>query len=77
MTPAVYEDTPEGEAKRRELAASFDVNHRRMHGMVGIEAGYSYAGSPLIADEPGNVAEWETTDTCRTHARASASRTCG
>jgi hypothetical protein len=30
-----------------------------MHGMVGVEAGYSYAGSPLIADEPGNVAEWE------------------
>ena len=28
--------------------------------MVGVEAGYSYAGSPLIADEPGNVAEWET-----------------
>ena len=60
VTPAVYDDTPEGEAKRRELAASFDVNHRRMHGMVGVEAGYSYAGSPLIADEPGNVAEWET-----------------
>ena len=60
VTPAVYESTPEGEAKRRELAASFDVNHRRMHGMVGVEAGYSYAGSPLIADEPGNVAEWET-----------------
>jgi hypothetical protein len=31
-----------------------------MHGMVGVEAGYSYAGSPLIAAEPGNVAEWET-----------------
>jgi 2-polyprenyl-6-methoxyphenol hydroxylase-like FAD-dependent oxidoreductase len=60
VTPAVYDDTPEGEAKRRELAASFDVNHRRMHGMVGVEAAYSYAGSPLIADEPGNVAEWET-----------------
>ncbi len=28
--------------------------------MVGVEAGYSYAGSKLIADEPGNVAEWET-----------------
>src|SRR6185312_12554306 len=27
VTPTVYEDTPEGEAKRRELAASFDVNH--------------------------------------------------
>jgi 2-polyprenyl-6-methoxyphenol hydroxylase-like FAD-dependent oxidoreductase len=60
VTPTVYEDTPEGEAKRRELAASFDVNHRRMHGMVGVEAGYSYAGSPLIADEPGHVADWET-----------------
>ena len=24
------------------------------------DRGYSYAGSPLIADEPGNVAEWET-----------------
>jgi hypothetical protein len=42
---------------RRELAASFDVNHRRMRGMVGVEAGYSYAGSTLITDEPGNVAE--------------------
>jgi FAD binding domain len=60
VTPAVYDDTQAGEAKRRELAASFDINHRRMHGMVGVEAAYSYAGSPLIADEPGNVAEWET-----------------
>ncbi len=60
VTPAVYEDTPEGEAKRKELAASFDVNHRRMHGMVGVESNYSYAGSPLIAFEPGNIAEWET-----------------
>jgi 2-polyprenyl-6-methoxyphenol hydroxylase-like FAD-dependent oxidoreductase len=60
VTPAVYDDTQAGEAKRRELAASFDINHRRMHGMVGVEAAYSYAGSPLIADEAGNVAEWET-----------------
>jgi hypothetical protein len=59
-TPAVYEATAEGEAKRRELAASFDVNHCRMHGMVGVESGYSYAGSPLMANEPGNVADWET-----------------
>ena len=60
VTPAAYDATPEGEAKRRELAMSFDVNHRRMHGMVGVEAGYSYAGSPLIAEEAGNAAEWET-----------------
>jgi 2-polyprenyl-6-methoxyphenol hydroxylase-like FAD-dependent oxidoreductase len=60
VTPTVYDDTAEGEAKRTELAASFDVNHRRMHGMVGVEAAYSYAGSALITDEPGNLAEWET-----------------
>src|SRR6185295_13360031 len=42
------------------LAASFDVNHRRMHGMVGVESNYSYAGSALIAEEPGNLPEWET-----------------
>jgi 2-polyprenyl-6-methoxyphenol hydroxylase-like FAD-dependent oxidoreductase len=59
MKPTFHDDTPEGAANRQEVAASFDVNHRRMHGMVGVEAGYSYAGSPLIADEPGNVAEWE------------------
>jgi Sel1 repeat len=28
--------------------------------MRGIELGYSYGGSPLIAEEPGNVAEWDT-----------------
>jgi hypothetical protein len=31
-----------------------------MHGMVGVEAGYSYAGSPLIIREPDDPAEWET-----------------
>lgn len=55
----INDDTPEGVAHRKEIAALFDVGHRRMHGMVGVEAGYSYAGSPLIADEPGNTAEWE------------------
>jgi 2-polyprenyl-6-methoxyphenol hydroxylase-like FAD-dependent oxidoreductase len=59
VRPEVYDDTPAGEALRKELATSFVINHSRMHGMVGVEAGYSYAGSPLIADEPGNVAEWE------------------
>lgn len=60
LKPAtINDDTPEGAAHRKEIAALFDVGHRRMHGMVGVEAGYSYAGSPLIADEPGNVAEWE------------------
>lgn len=60
VKPEIHDETPEGAAARKEVAASFDVNHRRMHGMVGVEAGYSYAGSPLIVDEPGNVAQWET-----------------
>jgi FAD binding domain len=60
VKPEMHDDTPDGAALRQAVAASFDVNHRRMHGMVGVEAGYSYAGSPLIADEPGNVADWET-----------------
>src|SRR5258708_15339684 len=59
VKPEMHDDTPDGAALRHAVAASFDVNHRRMHGMVGVEAGYSYAGSPLIAHEPGNVAEWE------------------
>jgi 2-polyprenyl-6-methoxyphenol hydroxylase-like FAD-dependent oxidoreductase len=59
VKPEIHDDTPAGAALRQAVAASFDVNHRRMHGMVGVEAGYSYAGSPLIADEPGNAAEWE------------------
>jgi 2-polyprenyl-6-methoxyphenol hydroxylase-like FAD-dependent oxidoreductase len=58
VTPDAYEDTPAGAEVRARLVASFDVEHRRMHGMVGVEAGYSYAGSSLIADEP--AAEWET-----------------
>lgn len=59
VTPEAYDDTPAGAAMRARLAASFEVEHRRMHGMVGVEAGYSYAGSPLIANEAGNTAEWE------------------
>jgi 2-polyprenyl-6-methoxyphenol hydroxylase-like FAD-dependent oxidoreductase len=58
VTPEAYQDTQAGAAVRARLVASFDVEHRRMHGMVGVEAGYSYAGSPLITDEP--PAEWET-----------------
>ena len=58
VTPDIHDDTPDGAAVRARVAASFDVEHRRMHGMVGVEAGYSYAGSPLIADE--KTAEWQT-----------------
>ncbi len=60
VTPEIDHDTPAGTAIRERVAASFDVEHRRMHGMVGVEAGYSYAGSSLIADEPGAETTWET-----------------
>jgi len=59
LTREAWDDTPEGAALRRRLGELFEIGHRRMHGMVGVEAGYSYAGSPLIADEPGNLPEWE------------------
>ena len=35
VTPEAYHDTPAGAEVRARLAASFDVEHRRMHGMVG------------------------------------------
>ena len=60
VTPNVRDDTPEGAAVRAAIAVSATVNHRRMHDMRGIELGYSYGGSPLIVEEPGNVAEWDT-----------------
>ncbi len=60
VTPNVRDDTAEGAAVRAAIAVSATVNHRRMHDMRGIELGYSYGGSPLIAEEPGNVAEWDT-----------------
>ncbi|MFO1086912.1 MAG: FAD-dependent monooxygenase [Reyranellaceae bacterium] len=60
LTREAWDDTPEGAALRAKLGELFQIGHRRMHGMVGVEAGYSYAGSPLIADEPGNAPEWET-----------------
>ena len=59
IRPHVADDTPAGAALRREIGASAEVNHARMHGMVGVEMGYSYAGSALVAHEPGNAAEWE------------------
>jgi hypothetical protein len=44
---------------REKLAEAFKANHSRMHNMVGAETCYSYAGSPIIAHEPGNQPFWE------------------
>jgi 2-polyprenyl-6-methoxyphenol hydroxylase-like FAD-dependent oxidoreductase len=60
--PWLTDDTPEGAANRAEVAASAELNHSRMHGMVGVELGYTYADSAIVADEPGNPAEWDIND---------------
>ncbi|MGB8681786.1 MAG: FAD-dependent monooxygenase [Candidatus Binatus sp.] len=60
ITPNVRDDTPAGAALRAEIAASANINHRRMHDMRGVEFGYSYAGSPLIATESTGVEQWDT-----------------
>jgi hypothetical protein len=59
--PYVRDDTPEGAALRAEIGRVADQHHRRVHEMVGVELGYSYAGSALVAHEPDNVADWDTT----------------
>ena len=60
IAPGIRDATPAGEALRAAVAESAKVNQRRMHDMRGVEFGYSYAGSPLVTDEPGNIAGWDT-----------------
>src|SRR5882672_3276837 len=59
--PEVMDDTPDGEALRAEIGRTANVHHRRVHEMIGVELGYSYAGSSLIAFEQDNISDWDTT----------------
>jgi 2-polyprenyl-6-methoxyphenol hydroxylase-like FAD-dependent oxidoreductase len=59
--PEITDDTAEGATLRAEVGRMADLHHRRVHEMVGVELGYSYAGSPLVAFEPDNNADWDTT----------------
>jgi len=58
--PEINDDTPEGAQVRAEVAASASVHNRRVYEMIGVELGYSYAGSNLIAYEPDNIEDWDT-----------------
>lgn len=40
---------------RDEMARRFDVEQRKVTEILGIEAGYRYVDSPLVAHEPGNA----------------------
>ncbi len=68
ITSEALEDTPAGALRRHIITESFKVNHGKMHRMRGAEFGYSYAGSPIVADEAGNAAEWDI-DTYTPHTR--------
>jgi 2-polyprenyl-6-methoxyphenol hydroxylase-like FAD-dependent oxidoreductase len=59
-SPALLDDSGEGALERLRTARCANVNHRRVHEMVGAEYGYSYAGSPLIDAPEGVQTEWNT-----------------
>ena len=59
VTRETLEFGPAGEAARARIAATFTAQQGRMHGMVGVETCYSYAGSTIVAHEPGNMPHWE------------------
>jgi hypothetical protein len=61
VTPEITADTPEGAALREKVGAAADQHHRRIYAMTGVKLGYTYAGSGLIAHEPDNASDWETT----------------
>ncbi len=56
----IRDDTSEGKVLRAEVARLASLHHRRVHDMIGVEFGYTYAGSPLIAYEPDNLPVWDT-----------------
>jgi 2-polyprenyl-6-methoxyphenol hydroxylase-like FAD-dependent oxidoreductase len=65
--PDILDATPAGAAARAHLASVADVEQRKTNEMIGAELGYHYAGSPLVASEPGeppyDVVEY-TPSTC-------------
>ncbi len=70
--PEIADDTPAGKEARTELAAIADREQRWSNDLLGIELGYRYIGSPLIADEPGEGPDpdsFQYTPTTRPGAR--------
>jgi 2-polyprenyl-6-methoxyphenol hydroxylase-like FAD-dependent oxidoreductase len=61
VTPEITADTPHGAALREKVGAAADQHHRRIYAMTGVELGYTYAGSALIAHELDNASAWEIT----------------
>jgi 2-polyprenyl-6-methoxyphenol hydroxylase-like FAD-dependent oxidoreductase len=60
--PWIAERTPAGEAARSEMARIADVEQRKTNEMPGIELGYRYVDSPLIATESGSAPHPDSID---------------
>lgn len=52
--PEIRDRTPEGAEIRAQVAAIANTEQRKTNEILGIEAGYRYIDSPLIAPEPGD-----------------------
>jgi 2-polyprenyl-6-methoxyphenol hydroxylase-like FAD-dependent oxidoreductase len=52
--PDIRKNTAEGAAIRAEMASRFDIEQRKVTEILGIEAGYRYADSPIVWPEPGD-----------------------
>jgi 2-polyprenyl-6-methoxyphenol hydroxylase-like FAD-dependent oxidoreductase len=59
--PEVTEDSSAGAELRAEIGRMADQHHRRVHEMIGVELGYSYHGSAIIASENHDDSDWDTT----------------
>ena len=51
--PNIRDNTPAGAATRAQLVETAKTEQRKSNEMTGAELGYHYAGSPLVAAEPG------------------------
>jgi 2-polyprenyl-6-methoxyphenol hydroxylase-like FAD-dependent oxidoreductase len=51
--PNIRDNTPEGAAKRAQMASLFDTEQRKVTEISGIEAGYRYVNSPIVWRESG------------------------
>jgi 2-polyprenyl-6-methoxyphenol hydroxylase-like FAD-dependent oxidoreductase len=60
--PEIADDTQAGRAAREHLARVADVEQRKTNEILGIELGYRYVGSPLVAHEPGNAPDPDNPD---------------
>ena len=58
--PGIHENTPEAAEARAEMARLFDVEQRKVTEILGIEAGYRYAGSPLIWPEASDCPDLDS-----------------